>query len=141
MRIIILYVNTLPKYTLSENFDDMYPILIHYRTTSYLNTWLNYTLSQYLAIGCRKKLLPAIRIEYYVTRVGSQSELSTINLSTSSANQNRVGSQSESSITSPESSCLGWRSFLGSRLHSARYSPSQYIGTSNPRLICSLSYY
>ena len=41
-------------------------------------------------------------------------------------------SQSESSITSPESSRFGWRSLLGSRLESARYSLSSYIGTSTP---------
>ena len=55
------------------------------------------------------QLRQPIRIEYYVTRVVSQSE---------------------SSITSPESSRLGWRSLLYSRLESARYSLSFYIGTS-----------
>ena len=44
-----------------------------------------------------------------------------------------VGSESESSITSPKYTWeLGWRSFLGSRLKSARYSSSWYIGTSTP---------
>ena len=51
------------------------------------------------------------------------------NPSTSSANHNRVlrnpsRQPIKSSITSPESSRLGWRSFLGSRLESARYSLS-----------------
>ena len=55
------------------------------------------------------RLRQLIRIEYYVTRVVSQSDLS---------------------IRSPESSRLGWRSLLSSRLQSARYSLSQYIGTS-----------
>ena len=44
-----------------------------------------------------------IKIEYYVTRVASQSE---------------------SSITSPECSRLAWTTVLGSRLESARYSLS-----------------
>ena len=81
--------------------------------------------------------------------VGSQSKWSTINPHTSSASQNwaretlqffqpirieyyvtRVASQLESSNTSPESSRFGWKSLLGSRLESARYSLSYYIGTS-----------
>ena len=57
------------------------------------------------------QLRQPIRIEYYVTLVVSQSE---------------------SSITSPQSSRLRWRSLLGSRLESARYSLSQYMGTSPP---------
>ena len=49
------------------------------------------------------QLRQPIRIEYYVTRLVSQSE---------------------SSITSPESSWLGWKNPLGSRLLSARYNLS-----------------
>ena len=49
------------------------------------------------------QLLQPIRIEYYVTRIVSHSE---------------------SSITLPESSRLGWKTLLGSRLESARYSLS-----------------
>ena len=59
--------------------------------------------------GRTLQLRQPIRIECYVTRVVSQTE---------------------SSITSLESSRLGWRSFLGSRLQSARYSLSLYTGTS-----------
>ena len=47
-----------------------------------------------------------------------------LNTLPSAANQFRVVSQSESSITSPQSSRLWWRSLLGSRLESARYSLS-----------------
>ena len=69
-----------------------------------------------------------IRIKYYVTRLVSQSESSTEK--THPLRQpirivyyvTRVVNQSESSITWPESSRLGWRSLLGSRLDSARYS-------------------
>ena len=62
-----------------------------------------------------------IRIEYYVTRVVNQSE---------------------SSITSPESSRLGVKTLLGSRLESARYSLSYYMRVFTPPvLISSHSYY
>ena len=69
-----------------------------------------------------------IRIEYYVTRVISQSALSV--------------PSPELSITPPDRSWPWWRSLLGSRLESSRYSLFQYIGTSTPRdLISSHSYY
>ena len=103
--------------------------------------------------GKTHQLRQPIRIEYYVTRVVSQSESSTEK--THQLRQpirieyyvTRVVSQSESSITSPEScitppesSRLGWRSLLGSRLESARYSLSYYIGTSNPHPLWSAHY-
>ena len=47
-----------------------------------------------------------------------------LNTLQSATSQIRFVSQSESSITSPECSRLGWRSLLGSRLQSARYSLS-----------------
>ena len=39
------YLNTLPKYTLSEYITELYPIFIHYRTITHPNTLPNYTLS------------------------------------------------------------------------------------------------
>ena len=67
------------------------------------------------------QLRQPIRIEYYVTRVVSQSE---------------------SSITSPESSRLGWKALLGSRLESARYSLSKYMRVFHPPYhLSSHSYY
>ena len=57
-----------------------------------------------------RQLRQPIRIEYYITRVVSQSESSI--------------TSPESNITSPESSRLGWETLLGSRLESARYSLS-----------------
>ena len=73
------------------------------------------------------------------------------NPSTSSANQNRVLRHPSRQpirieyyvvITSPESSQLGLKTLLGSRLESARYSLSYYIRVFNPPvLISSHSYY
>ena len=69
------------------------------------------------------RLRQPVRIEYYVTGVVSQSE---------------------SIITSPESSQLGWKTPLGSRLDSACYIAIAYLNTWGlhpPHLICSLLYY
>ena len=57
---------------------------------------------------------------------------SYLNTLRSAANQSWVVGQPESNITSPGSSRLGWISLFGSRLDSAGYSLSWYIGTSNP---------
>ena len=61
--------------------------------------------------GRTLRLRQPIKIESYVTRVGSQSE---------------------SKIASPESSWLGWKTLLCSRIFSVRYSPSWKIGSSTP---------
>ena len=123
------------------------PILIHCPIIPYLNTlsrtipFLNTLSRTHPACAQNRRIL------------GGQSESSTKKPSTSSADQNRVlrhlsrqpiriecsitrqpikfeyyvtrvVSQSESSLTSTEISRLGWRSRLGSRLESARYSLS-----------------
>ena len=82
-------------YLILKHWPELYPILIHYSRQP-------------------------IKFEYFVTRVGSQSDSSI----TSPELGFGVVSQSESGITSPESSRLGSRSLLGSRLESARYSLS-----------------
>ena len=117
------------------------PILIHWLgfrlSTPYLNTLPTHLGSQLrILIHCRlvwaipENPRQPIRIEYYVTRVVSQSESRT-----EKTHQlrrpirveyyvTRVVSQSKSNITSPESSRLGWKTLLGSRLESARCSLS-----------------
>ena len=93
------YLNTCTAYlnTLSR-LSDPYPNTC----TAYFYTD---TTRQPIRIEQRRTLgsRQPIRIEFYVTRVVSQSE---------------------SSITSPESTRLGLRTLLGSRLFSARYSLS-----------------
>ena len=114
---------------------------------TYLNTWTRlHILIQCRLVSAAPSALS--KIEYYVTRVVSQSESSMeethqlrqpIRIEYCVTRRPirieyyviRVVSQSESSITSPascitspESSRLRWRSLLGSRLESARFSLS-----------------
>ena len=107
-----------------------------YLNACYLNTWSRL----HILIHCRLvSAAPSAfgKIDYYVTRVVSQSESSMEK--THQLRQpirieyyvTRVVSQSESSITSPEScitspesSRLGLKTLLGSRLESAHYSLS-----------------
>ena len=109
------------------------PLLIHWLgfrlSAPYLNSLLTHLGSQEnpRTLGARQP----IRIDYYVTRVVNQSESSTEkNPSNSSANQNRVLRHPSRQPRAPELSlrhprALGaWRSLLGSRLDSARYSLS-----------------
>ena len=64
--------------------------------------------------------------------VGSQSESNNKNPQTSLANQNRALRHPSRQPIRIESSRLVWNTFLVSRLHSARYSLSYYIGSSIP---------
>ena len=99
----IAYLNTcipyLNTWTTQLNTLSRLPILIHVlpifiHALPILIQWLGFWLH--------------ILIHWtYTTRLGSQSESST-------REPSALGSQLESSITSPESSRLGWRSLLGS---------------------------
>ena len=116
----ITYLNTLTRLSALGS--------ILYTCIAYLNTWnrlsarptrlepesaanqnrarkkpLNFVSQSESSTEKTIQLRQPIRIEYYVTRVVSQSE---------------------SSITSPESFRLGWKTLLGSGLESARYSLS-----------------
>ena len=115
-----IFIHWTELYPIFIHWADLYPILIHCWSIPYLNTlsrtipylstltrtipYLNTLQSAANQIRVlRNPSRQPIRIECYVTRVVSQSE---------------------SSITSPERSRLVWRSLLGSRLESARYSLS-----------------
>ena len=110
------------------------PILIHLLGFRLLAPYLN-TLNRHKSSGQPIRIehpRQPIRNEYYVTRVVSQSKWNTLGSRQPIRIEYyviRVISQSalsvtspESSITSPESSWLWWRSLLGSRLESSRYS-------------------
>ena len=100
LRRTVAYACTLPNAIAYPNTLSRLHILIHCRLASAAN--LNWFV--------RHPSHQPIRIEYYVSRVVSQSESSI--------------TSAELSITSPESSRLGLKTLLGSRLESAHYSPS-----------------
>ena len=122
-------------YYIDSAFGSRLLILIH---------WPGFRLSAlYLdtSITCLNTLsrVSAPYLSTLPTRIGNQSESSTRVVSQSESSI----TSTESSITSPESSRLGLKTLLGSRLESARYSLSQYIGSSTtpPLHLSSPQYY
>ena len=119
----IHYLNTLSRtipYLISFNRNIPYLNTLR-RTITYLNTFSRthpVCAQNRKNVGSQSEsstkrnfqLHQPIRVEYYVTRVVSQSESGI--------------TSPESGITSPESSRLGWKTPLGSRLLLARYSLS-----------------
>ena len=67
----ILYVITLPKYTLSWYYAEIYPILLPYWTLPFLNTLPNHTLTYYMtelnpiSIHCRSVFSHSIKSQQY----------------------------------------------------------------------------
>ena len=134
----IAYLKTLPNYPIIIHWTELYPILIHWAELyPILIHWAEHTQlvpkteemsaanqnraqknpstsSAFQNRVLRHPSSQRIRIEYYITRHPIKFEYYVT----------RVVSQSESGITSPESSRLGWRSLPGSRIESARYSLS-----------------
>ena len=112
----------MPNYTLSWYLAELYPILIHCRNIPHLNTLPSLRSSR-----------QPIKLEH--EKLVSQSE-SAIASPEPADNQR---------IRSPESSRLFWKTLLGSRFFLARYSLSEYVGSSTPppppRLVCSHIYY
>ena len=91
----IPYFDTLPNNTLIEYNSDLYHILTHCQFLPLLSTLPSALGNQSNSSKKNRKVCEPITTECY------------------------VGSQSESSITSPESSLLGLKYLVGSRLESA----------------------
>ena len=138
LRRTIAYAYTLP--ILFAYLNTCIPILIHWldfrlhiliHASPILIHWVGFRLSAPIFPDLSQQHPgQPIRNKYYVNRVVSHSE--SITEETPQLRQpitidyyvTRVVSQSESSITSPESSRLGWKTILGSRLEVARCSQS-----------------
>ena len=100
------------------------------RTIPYLNT-LRRTISYVYTLSRAITYLHTLsRTITYLNTLGKNPNLAPNQILVGNQEHEKLGSQSESSITvpkNPENSGLGWKTLLGSGLLSARYSLSYYV--------------